>query len=130
MAYGKPVISYYDDETQAKIEQEVFPTILEKGRWAGDLIIRSKNGSIIPTSNTLFGLKDAKGNPQSFANVLTNLTERKKIENELRSHRNNLEGLVEKRTVDLRASNAELQQEISERRRVETELRKLRNLLS
>jgi PAS domain S-box-containing protein len=108
----------------------VFPTILEKGRWAGDLIIRSKNGTIIPTSNNLFLLKDAKGNPQSFANVLTNLTERKKIEDELRSHRNNLEELVEKRTVDLRASNTELEQEISERKRAETELRKLRNLLS
>jgi PAS domain S-box-containing protein len=129
-AYGEPVGNYYSEETQKRIQEEVFPTIFEKGSWAGDMVIVSKNGTTIPTTNNLFLLKDSKGNPQGFANVLTDLTDRKRIENELRTHRNNLEDLVAKRTVDLRASNTELQQEISERKRAETELRKLRNLLA
>ncbi len=128
--YGKPVGNYYSDETQKRIRDEVFPTILEKGRRAGDLTIVPKKGAVIPTTNNLFLLRDSKGNPQSFANVLTNLTDRKRIEDELRTHRNNLEELVARRTADLRASNTELQQEISERKRAEEELRKLRNLLS
>ncbi|MCP4198639.1 MAG: PAS domain S-box protein [Proteobacteria bacterium] len=126
----QPVNQYYDEQTRKKLREKIFPAVLETGRWVGELMITAKDGTLTPATHNLFVLKDAQGNPQSFANVLTNLTERKKIEDELRSHRNNLEELVEKRTVDLQASNTELQQEISERKRVETELRKLRNLLS
>ncbi len=126
----QPVNQYYDEQTRKKLREKIFPAVLETGRWVGELMITAKDGTLSPATHNLFVLKDAQGNPQSFANVLTNLTERKKIEDELRSHRNNLEELVEKRTVDLQASNTELQQEISERKRVETELRKLRNLLS
>ena len=46
--------------------------------------------------------------------------QRKRIEEELREHRNRLEELVEERTADLRQMNQQLQQEIIEREEAET----------
>ena len=60
------------------------------------------------------------------------IDKRKKAENELKQHRDQLETIVAKRTAKLKAINVELKQEIAERRRVEKELlgyqRQLRSL--
>lgn len=62
------------------------------------------------------------GNPSSFANVLTDLTERKQAEDELRRHRDHLEEIVAERTSSLKQSNQKLQQEITERKKAEEAL--------
>ena len=53
----------------------------------------------------------------------TDITERKRMEEELRNHREHLERLVEERTVELAALNKQLQQDITERKRSEEALR-------
>ena len=55
--------------------------------------------------------------------VITDLSEQKQVEEELRRHRTELELLVRERTADLARTNAELQQEIVERKRAEETLR-------
>jgi len=62
------------------------------------------------------------GNPSSFANVLTDLTERKQAEDELRRHLDHLEEIVAERTSSLKQSNQKLQQEITERKKAEEAL--------
>ncbi|MBF0286244.1 MAG: response regulator [SAR324 cluster bacterium] len=49
----------------------------------------------------------------------------KQTEEELKQHRDQLEQLVEKRTAELQASNAQLQQEITERKQIEDKVNKL-----
>jgi C4-dicarboxylate-specific signal transduction histidine kinase len=51
------------------------------------------------------------------------LTERKRVEKELRKHRDHLEELVEERTAELRRINEELQKEITERKQAEEALK-------
>ncbi len=51
------------------------------------------------------------------------ITERKKIEEELNLHRSNLEGLIESRTAELRIANEQLQSEINEHKKTEEALR-------
>jgi two-component system cell cycle sensor histidine kinase/response regulator CckA len=81
-SYGRSVLEYYSEETQRRLQEEIFPTVLREGSWMGELVIHSSTGSLIPTTNSLIVLRDAEGNPSSFANVLTDLTERKRAEEE------------------------------------------------
>lgn len=55
--------------------------------------------------------------------IARDITERKKMEQELNKHRHHLEELVEQRTKELTLSNQQLQQEIAERTRAEEGLR-------
>ncbi len=58
--------------------------------------------------------------------VTRDVSERKRVENELASYRLDLEDLVDERTQELRRANEELQREILERRRTEEALRQSR----
>lgn len=49
--------------------------------------------------------------------------ERKRLEKEMRRHRENLEELVSERTAELKAINEQLRQEITERQRIEEKLK-------
>ncbi|MBC8432273.1 MAG: PAS domain S-box protein [Desulfobacterales bacterium] len=121
-SYGRPVLEYYSEETQRRLQEEIFPIVLREGTWTGELVIHSSTGSLIPTTNSLIVLRDAEGNPSSFANVLTDLTERKQAEDELRKHRDHLEEIVAERTSSMKQSNQKLQQEITERKKAEEAL--------
>jgi PAS domain S-box-containing protein len=58
------------------------------------------------------------------------ITERRRIEEELREHHDHLADLIEERTSELRTINEQLQQEIAERKRAEDQLRSLASQLS
>ncbi|MCP4195940.1 MAG: PAS domain S-box protein [Proteobacteria bacterium] len=120
---GRSVLDFYSEKTQEKIKNEVFPVVLSEGAWTGELSVHASTGRKLPTLNTLHALKDKNDKPVSYANVVTDLTERKKIENELRLHRDHLKELVAERTDELNELNRALAKEISERKLVEVALR-------
>jgi len=62
--------------------------------------------------------------------VAREISERKRIEQELNKHQHHLEELVEERTSALKTTNRELKQEIEKRLRMETELLKTQKLES
>ncbi|MFC1682801.1 PAS domain S-box protein [Candidatus Zixiibacteriota bacterium] len=55
---------------------------------------------------------------QSLLGVATDITERRRIENELESYKDHLEDLVTTRTLELQATNKQLQKEIAERKKI------------
>jgi diguanylate cyclase (GGDEF)-like protein len=57
--------------------------------------------------------------------LLDEIAERRKIEEELRMHRDQLEKLVERRTTELAMANEELHREIEERKLIEEKLKSL-----
>jgi PAS domain S-box-containing protein len=57
--------------------------------------------------------------------MLSDVTERKKAEEELHRYRDHLEERVAQRTAELRRTNEQLQREITERKRVEEEIKTL-----
>ena len=58
-----------------------------------------------------------------IVSIWRDLTERVRAEEELRKHRDHLEGLVEERTAELTRANERLQQGIAERKRAEETIR-------
>lgn len=62
--------------------------------------------------------------------IFADITELKKVEDELDRHHSKLEELVEARTAELRCANELLRQEVTERRQVEEELRRLTQSLA
>ncbi len=81
--FGKIVAYYYDQETQRRLAEEIFPYVLQEGAWDGELEIHSTKGNVVPTSNSLFAIRDEDGVPLYYANVLTDITERKRFEAKL-----------------------------------------------
>lgn len=66
---------------------------------------------------------------ETIGSLLEEIKERKKAEEELTEHRNNLARLVDEATSDLSRSNRKLQEEIRVRTRVEEELNNYKNHL-
>lgn len=82
-----------------------------------------KDGTPIAVSLTVSPLLDANANVAGMSIIARDITERKKIEAELETHRRHLEEMVHRRTEELARANAALLEEIKERKRAEIELR-------
>ncbi len=67
-------------------------------------------------------LRDATGEIVSGIEIVRDVTERRKMENELREHRDHLDLLVKERTAELRKVNRDLRAEIMRRIQMEKEL--------
>ncbi len=121
--FGKSLFTYYSEETQQRLREEILPAVLSEGTWAGDLELCSVDGKVTPTTNSLFLLRDIDGKPLFIANIVTDLTERIRAEEELIKHRDQLEELVNERTVHLKKKNDELEKEVIARKEFEEALR-------
>ncbi len=127
--YGKTVLTYYSEETQQRLDEEIFPTILSEGEWTGEMLLHTAKGTAIPTLNSLFALRDEEGNTVSFANVVTDLRELKKAEEELKKARDVLEKRVQERTTELAKINNQLNLELTERKQAEEKIKQQNELL-
>ena len=80
-----PVPSFFFPEDQPRIMQEFFPSVLEKGH--GEIEIRFRHfrtGDARWMAYKVLTLPDAAGRPIAFATVSQDVTERKRLEDNLR----------------------------------------------
>jgi PAS domain S-box-containing protein len=89
----------------------------------------AKDGRVLDVqiSSTLF--QDPSGKAVGNIVTLRDISDRKKVENALQQYHDQLEELVQERTVELAEANRRLQQEIEERKRAEAALRAQSNHL-
>ena len=73
-------------------------------------------------------LLDAEGQPRGAVHVLVDITDRKRAEEELRKHRDELESLVYERTEELRKAFEKLKEETREREQAEAQLRQAQKM--
>lgn len=82
-AVNESFLQFYPKEAQKTLQKEVFPELMEKGAWRGELDHLDGEGGTFPTIHNFFVIKDDSGKPMRLAATITDITERKKIELEL-----------------------------------------------
>jgi len=84
-AYGKPFLSYYTEEGINQIQNTILPQTLKKGQWQGEIDCKTTKGNIVPTYHNFFLIKDVDGQPNRLAAIISDISEKKKAEQELRT---------------------------------------------
>ena len=79
-ALGKPIPTYYPQELQQRMQDDILPTVMQEGQWTGELAILSTTGKIIPIIENIFVVRDEEGKPLCLATVITNIAKRKQTE--------------------------------------------------
>jgi len=125
---GSHFSSILHEEDVPRIREE-FDTILEGEGTPSDYRIRTRTGEVrwVRIFSRPFLREDSLGGVRG---VLTDITARRRAEEELRKHRDNLEELVEERAKELKSANEHLVREIEHRQRMQEELLKTQKLES
>ena len=77
--------------------------------WRGELVNKRKDGSEYVEFASLAPIRQPDGRISHYLAIKEDITEKKKLADELEGHRRNLEQLVESRTSELRATSSEQQ---------------------
>lgn len=80
----------------------IWDSILHEGCWKGEIWEKRKNGEIYPQNMTISAIRDENGFIRKFAAILSDITEQKKMEEQLRylSMRDGLTALFNRRSFD------------------------------
>ena len=96
----------------------------ETGRpWSREYRLIANDGRVVWFRDVATLVRDADGRPLHWLGVQLDITELKRVEEQLRSARDELEARVAERTAELEEANELMSLEIGERRRAEAELR-------
>lgn len=90
--------------TTRRTYDELWSTLLEGRAWSGQLINRRKNGEIYYEYAVISPIRQQNGVTSHYLAVKQDVTEKRRIGEELDRHRHHLEELVEKRTAELAAA--------------------------
>jgi len=88
---GKSIEQFYTPEDLEYLRTEVLPTVMTEGQWSGELQLKAHDGTLTSTLHDVVSLSDNEGVPAYLANVITDITGRKQIEEALRESEANLE---------------------------------------
>jgi PAS domain S-box-containing protein len=118
------VMDVIADACQERVRSEVLPALLAGGAWRGELQYRNvKTGQVTDVYAITFTVPDpVTGRPLFLANTSIDMTERKRLEADLRQLNADLERRVAERTAELAEANRDLQEQIAARERMQGDL--------
>lgn len=120
---GQPVWKFIgEEETSRKAVLAKLTGKLPPVKGFERLYMR-KNGTTFPALVEDRILRNEEGQIVGIRSTIEDITERKRIEEEIEKHRGQLEQLVAERTAELMQANEKLQREITQRKIVVNELR-------
>lgn len=92
---GQHLAAFVGDEADPPVMEEYLATLFREGRWAREGNMRTRQGTTIPIHNSSFLIRDEEGNPVYVAGVVTDITERKRVEEALRKEQRTLRHLLQ-----------------------------------
>jgi two-component system, sensor histidine kinase and response regulator len=95
--------------TPPEIFDELWECLLRGEVWHGELINRRKNGEFYTELASISPIRQADGHITHYLAVKADVTEQKRLAEELDQYRHHLEELVEARTLELRQQTRSLQ---------------------
>lgn len=101
----------------------ILPSIRETGRWNGELNVFHKSGKEFPIWLSASVVRNTSGKPTAMIGIIRDITARKKVEEELKRHREHLVDMVDERTSELKTAVQLLTQEIASRKKAEETLK-------
>lgn len=108
---NKSIFEYYPEKLHKRVREETLPYVLKGGNWQGESEIVSKKGRVSVVLENIFIIKDEQGKSKYFANIVNDITERKKIESEMKEKMSELEAFT-RFAVDRELRMAELENKI------------------
>jgi len=97
---GKGIALIISESNRPDIAKEILEATLQGG-WQGEVINCKKDGTEFPVALSTSIIFDKDNKPVALVGISTDITEQKRIQEELIEYRNNLEMLVKKRTSEL-----------------------------
>ncbi len=92
-AYTIPDIT--DPSDLERVQHEVIPILMEQGVWQGEIRYRRIDGTTFPGEISVFTLQDQNGQPQSFVALVRDISERKRVEQEIRTFQSLVENALD-----------------------------------
>jgi len=91
------IMDFVTNGEQERFRNDIVPTILEKGRWDGETQFRHwKTGTPIPMWQSIFLIsEESTGRPIAIGTICRDITERKRIEAELRQSEEQFRNIAE-----------------------------------
>jgi PAS domain S-box-containing protein len=96
---GRNIAFLYEDSNI--LQTKVIANLLEKGRYATEIVVFSKSRQRIDVSLRLSVVKDEQGNITHLIGCANDITQRKRAEQDLQQLNQELEDRVEQRTAEL-----------------------------
>lgn len=93
--------------TPPETYEVLLDTLARGGTWKGEYYSRRKDGSEYLASALITPIFQADGQASHYLGIEKDVTERRRVADELNRYQNHLEDLVRDRTAQLEASNAE-----------------------
>lgn len=118
---GKTLLKFYADPGQG---QDIVQQLKDKGRINDhEVVFQDKDGSLKYCALNSMMLRTRSGKPYRIIGSLRDINDRKMAEQELLRYKNQLETLIEERTLELQKANGGLVGQIERRRATEKQLR-------
>src|SRR5512145_1472622 len=88
--YEQDLAVCYPPETAKRLHDEILPLVRQEGQWVGELVVIDYSGHSTPVIENIFLVRDDHGNPLCFATVMTDISERIRMQEELSTYRAHL----------------------------------------
>ncbi len=112
--HGEHLSRFHPKQQMTEAVRPFLDQVVKTGSHQGESKHTKKDGTIFPTWMMVNLVKDELENPVGMVGTVRDITEQKRVEKEIRQHRDHLENLVNERTLELTQSNKQLTLALSE----------------
>jgi len=94
---NESIFDFLNEQGNLILKNEIFPSLLNKGKWIGEIKLRKKNGTYLLTASNVSIIKSDDNKSEFIVNIFTDITSRKIAENKLRKSSEKLRIAVQTR---------------------------------